>query len=104
MTAEFAAVVPAIVVLLALCLSAVQVAGVQVRASDAAADAARMAARGDGAGAVASHVRGLISGASVIVEPRGSLVCVRVRAPAAGSGPFAALTISASSCALGSPP
>lgn len=103
-TAEFAAVVPAVVVLLALCLAAVQVAAVQVRVADVAADSARMAARGDGASAATSHARGSIAGASVVIESRGQLVCVQIDAPASTTGPFAALRVSASSCALGSVP
>ena len=101
MTAEFAAVVPAVVVLLALCLSAIQVAGAQVRVADVAADAARIAARGEGVSAARSYARGLMAGASVSVNERGKLVCAQVTAPAAVAGPFAALIVSASSCALG---
>ncbi|MDT4934568.1 MAG: hypothetical protein QOK11_2460 [Pseudonocardiales bacterium] len=50
-TAELAACLPVLVLLLAVALSAVSVAGVRVRALDAAREAARAAARGDPAAA-----------------------------------------------------
>jgi Flp pilus assembly protein TadG len=46
-TAELAACLPVLVVVLAVAVSAVSVAGVRVRAQDAAREAARAAARGD---------------------------------------------------------
>jgi Flp pilus assembly protein TadG len=46
-TAELAACLPVLVLVLAVALSAVSVAGVRVRAQDAAREAARAAARGD---------------------------------------------------------
>lgn len=46
-TAEMAACLPVLVLMLAVALSAVSVAGVRVRAQDAAREAARAAARGD---------------------------------------------------------
>jgi len=46
-TAELAACLPVLVLMLAVAVSAVSVAGVRVRAQDAAREAARAAARGD---------------------------------------------------------
>ncbi|MDT4983739.1 MAG: hypothetical protein QOF95_1229 [Pseudonocardiales bacterium] len=46
-TAELAACLPILVLVLAVAVSAVSVAGVRVRAQDAAREAARAAARGD---------------------------------------------------------
>lgn len=46
-TAELAAALPVLMILLAVALSAIAVAGQQVRAADAAREAARAAARGD---------------------------------------------------------
>lgn len=46
-TAELAACLPVLVLLLAVAVSAVSVAGVRVRAQDAAREAARAVARGD---------------------------------------------------------
>jgi hypothetical protein len=50
-TAELAACLPVLVLLLAVALSAISVAGMRIRAQGAARDAARAAARGDPAAA-----------------------------------------------------
>ena len=65
MTAEFAAALPAVLVVLAFCLGAVQVMGQQVRMSDAAADVARLLARGDGAGPAAGLLIVILRGDEV---------------------------------------
>lgn len=100
-TAEFAVVIPAVMLVLACCLGAVQVVGQQVRLTDAAADAARALARGEGADRAAALARRAVGGASLGSERRGEFVCARLSAPSA-FGPFAAvgLTVSARSCAL----
>lgn len=100
-TAEFAAVIPAVMLVLGCCLGAVQVVGQQVRLTDAAADAARSLARGDGAERAAGLVRRSVGGVSFRTEWRGEFVCARLSAPSA-FGPFAAfgLTVAAGSCAL----
>ncbi|GAB3605317.1 hypothetical protein GCM10027413_07260 [Conyzicola nivalis] len=95
-TAEFAAVVPAIVLLLACCLAGLQITGQQLRLQDAAADVSRSVARGGG-GAQAALV-----GASVSVTQSGDLVCVRLSARSRSpAGTLLGLTLTASSCALG---
>ncbi|MDJ0347996.1 TadE family type IV pilus minor pilin [Cryobacterium sp. PH29-G1] len=98
-TAEFATALPAVVLVLACCLGAVQVVGVQVRLTDAAATAARALARGDTAGRAAGLVSQAVAGASLASEQRGEFVCARVAA-AALPGIFAGLTLEARSCAL----
>ncbi|MDJ0376245.1 TadE family type IV pilus minor pilin [Cryobacterium sp. PH31-L1] len=97
-TAEFATALPAIVLVLACCLGAVQVIGVQVRVTDAAASAARALARGDSEARAAALVQRAVGGASLAPEHRGEFVCAHVvtRAP----GIFAGLTLDAQSCAL----
>lgn len=92
-TAEFAISLPAVVVVLALCLSGVQVAGQQLRLQDAAAAAARASARGDST-AIAARIA---PGASVNRWSDGDLACVTVTARAA----LFAMPLSASGCALG---
>lgn len=92
-TAELAIALPLVVGVLALCLTGLQVAGQQIRLQDAAATAARAAARGDSTGMAAS----LTPGATVTQWTEGPLVCVRLSVAA---GPFAT-TLAASSCALG---
>ncbi|TFC81902.1 hypothetical protein E3O45_00705 [Cryobacterium sp. TMS1-20-1] len=97
-TAEFATALPAVVLVLACCLGAVQVVGVQVRLTDAAATAARVLSRGDSVARAAALVAGTVSGAGLAAERRGEFVCARVTAT--GSGLFAELTLEARSCAL----
>lgn len=104
-TAEFAAVLPAVLVVLACCLGAVQVVGQQVRMTDAAADAARSLARGDGADRAAGLVHRSVGEVVFGTERRGEFVCASLSAPAAFA-PFAALglTVAAGSCALAGGP
>jgi hypothetical protein len=100
-TAEFAAVVPAVLMVLAMCLGSMQVAGVQLRLQDAAADASRSLARGEGAAVASARLRLVVSGAQLSVRRHGDLVCADARAPAApGIGWMSALTVSASGCAV----
>lgn len=100
-TAEFAAVLPAVVLVLASCLGALQIAGDHVRLTDAAATAARALSRGDGAARVASLVGVLVDDASVRSERRGDFVCSHLTAPVrAGPVRWTGLTLEATSCAL----
>ena len=104
-TAEFAALLPAVLLLLGCCLGAVQVVGQQVRLADAAGSAARLLARGEGSGAAAGLVSGLGLNATLTVQHQGEFVCAQLRAVSA-FGPFAAagLTFGARSCALAGGP
>lgn len=92
---EFAVALPAIVLVLALCLGALAAGTTAVRLQHAAAESARLFGRGDEdrARAVADDV-----GAAVAVERDGGLVCVVASAPVPGPLPLAPLT--ARSCAL----
>lgn len=75
-TAEMAACLPVLVLLLAVAVSAVSVAGVRVRAQDAAREAARAAARGDRA-AVGPLAAQAAPGASITIQSsRGAVVAV----------------------------
>jgi hypothetical protein len=95
-TAEFAAVVPAVVLLLAGCLVCLQVGAQQLRLQDAAADVARSLSRGGGTAAI-----GAVPGATIVVSDRGELLCVRLSArPAAPVAAAFGVILSASSCAL----
>lgn len=97
-TAEFAVLIPAVCLVLALCLSALQLATSQLQVHDAAALAARTAGRGGDPTAVVST---MIPGASIHSERRGNLLCVHVDT---ASAPIASLLgfskITATSCAL----
>ncbi|WP_405372392.1 MULTISPECIES: TadE family type IV pilus minor pilin [unclassified Microbacterium] len=75
-TAEFAVVVPAVVLVIVLAVSALSVGGRQVRLEQAAAQAARWAARDEPGDRVAAIARTLLDGAAVTVRRDGELVCV----------------------------
>ena len=80
-TAETALALPVLVVVLAAALWAVAAVGAQLRCADAAAGAARAAARGEPADEVAALARRLApAGASVTVRETGDEVHVRVMA------------------------
>jgi hypothetical protein len=100
-TAEFAAVTPAIVLVLALCLGALQAVTHQLRLADVAADAARGLGRGDDVATTLARARTAIGGVSVSEEHEGEFVCARLHSPAP-PGPFSVLglTLTARSCAL----
>jgi Flp pilus assembly protein TadG len=88
-TAEFAAVIPAVMLVLAACLLCFQLASQQLRLVDAAAITARSLARGDSAPA--------FPGASVTTRADGDLLCARLTLAA---HPPVFIELSAESCAL----
>ncbi len=92
-TAELAVALPAVVLVLACCMSGLAAAAQQLRLTDAAALAARTLARG---GDPDTLVARLVPGAHVTRSAEGDLACVTV-AVAAGGLP---LTLTARSCAL----
>lgn len=100
-TAEFAVALPAVVLVLACCLGAVQVASQQVRLSDAAADAARTLARGDSLAVAASRMHRVAGNAEMSTSRAGEFVCVELHAAAAiGPASLAGIRVRASACAL----
>ncbi|WP_246142410.1 TadE family type IV pilus minor pilin [Lacisediminihabitans profunda] len=101
MTAEFAVVIPAVVLVLGLCLSGLQLAGAQLMLQQVAASAARALARGEDLGTAGRLAARLAPGAMLSEEGQGSVVCVR--ASSSGSvarGLLGAVSLSARSCAL----
>jgi Flp pilus assembly protein TadG len=94
-TAEVALLMPAIALVLAFCITGVQVVGVQVRVTDAAAAAARVLARGDPLGGAAAIAAA--AGGSLSVQRDGDYVCATVDAEA---GSLLRVRVSARSCAL----
>jgi len=92
-TAELAVALPAVMILLATCLSGIAVAGQQLRVQDAAALAARTLGRSGDPHALASR---LLPGAQVTPSADGDLACVTVALPARGLP----ITLTARSCAL----
>jgi hypothetical protein len=93
-------VIPAVILVLACALGALQLVGQQLRLQDAAAGAARIAARGEPQLAAQQADR-LVPGAVLIREDRDGLVCVRLQAPASvAGGLLGAVALTASGCAL----
>jgi Flp pilus assembly protein TadG len=95
-TAEFAVALPSVVLVVAACLSGMAVAGQQLRLTDAAALAARAAARGDSPDALAAR---LVPGAQVSRSADGDLVCVTLTSGASLTA-LLPITLSARACAL----
>jgi hypothetical protein len=77
-TAELAAALPVLMILLGVALAAVSIAGQRVRAADAAREAARAAARGDSATAL-RLTRDAAPGAGVAISRSGDRVTARVQ-------------------------
>jgi hypothetical protein len=96
-TAEFAAVLPAVVLVLGCALGAMQLAAEQLRLQGADDQAVRLLGRGDpGARELVVAVN---PNASIMVHSSGDLVCAEARAPAS-IGILLGVTIAASACAL----
>lgn len=98
-TAEFALVVPAVIVVLACCLGAFQLASLQLTLENAAAVAARTMARGGDGAAAASRAAAVSPGVRLERQDRGDLVCAVARA-SAGLGLLGPMNLSATSCSL----
>ncbi len=93
--AEFAVALPAVVLVLALGAGALAAGSRQVRLQDAAADAARLSARGESAARVHAAVSSALPGAAASIQERGDLVCVTASATV-----LLNLRITADACAL----
>ncbi|WP_245636041.1 TadE family type IV pilus minor pilin [Herbiconiux solani] len=99
MAAEFAMVLPAVMLVLAFAAGAVQVGAAQVRLTDAAADAARLVGRGESESRAASRLQDAVGGAALAVSRDGLLVCVTATASVT-LGPMAgAIDLGARGCA-----
>ena len=98
--AEFAIALPAVLLVFAVMLGGVQLAGLRLQAQDAAADAARSWARGETGGIVAARVARQVPSAAVSRSVRGDLVCATVSARARGPAARVGVRVSATACAL----
>ena len=94
--AEFAVAFPAVALVLLLGATALAAGSTHVRLQDAAADAARIVARGEPDAAAHSIVAAAVPAASTAIERTGDLVCVSATARTGIAG----VTLSARSCAL----
>ncbi len=110
MTAEFAATMPAVILVLACCLASLQLAVGQLRLQSAAGSIVRALARegandlrlaGELAGGLAGGLAGrLAPGARIETEVRGELICIRLFRQNGVLPGLDALTAVAASCAL----
>jgi len=101
-TAELAVALPAVLVVLAVCLGGVQVVTRQAALVGAASAAARSVARGDSSNATAETVRQIDPAARYSAATAGDLVCVRMHSHARLLPGWAGVPLSARSCALDS--
>ncbi|SDQ84587.1 TadE family type IV pilus minor pilin [Microbacterium sp. cf332] len=97
-TAEFAVVVPAAVLVVLLAVAALAAAGTQIRLEHAAAQAARLVARGEDEARAREMVAGAAGGASLTVRVHGDLTCAEVAAEHGIPLPLPPLRVE--SCAL----
>jgi hypothetical protein len=77
-TAEFALVLPAVVLVLGVCLAAMQLSAQQVALQDAASSAARIVARGAGEAEAVRAAVALVPGSTLHTVPGGELACVEL--------------------------
>lgn len=98
--AEFAVAMPAVLMVLAALLGGVEVVALQLRATDAAADAARSWGRGDSVGEVAARLARQIPGGRLSRSRHGDLVCATVTAVPRGPMARLGIRVSGSGCAL----
>ncbi|MEH3088702.1 MAG: TadE family type IV pilus minor pilin [Microbacterium arborescens] len=96
-TAEFAIVVPAALLVVLLAVAALAAAGTQIRLEHAAAQAARLLARGEDEARAQRTVAAAVPGAALGFSDDGDLVCAEVTA---GHGiPLPLPPLRASACA-----
>lgn len=97
-TAEFAVVVPAALLVVMLCVATLLAAGTQIRLEHAAAQAARLVARGEDEERARSAVAAAVPGAGLQLRGDGDLICAV--ASAAANVPLPLPPLRAESCAL----
>lgn len=100
MAAEFAVALPAVVIVLGVCLGGIGAGSQQLRLQDAAAAAARGLGRGETGGEVESRVARMAGGAALEQWNAEGLVCARLTRHADGPLAVAGLRLTAQSCAL----
>lgn len=97
-TAEFATAIPAVIIVLALCLGAGQLVSRQLSLQDAATAAARSISRGESSSIVQQRIRQFVPQASVRRTDRAGVTCIRLSAPSPLA--LASMELSATGCAL----
>jgi hypothetical protein len=96
-TAEFAAALPAVAIVLACALGAIHLGSEQLRLQGAAFDAARLLGRGD-PGALA-RIRSVLPNSSLSIRRSGETVCADAKATVS-LGVLSGIVLTASACAL----
>jgi hypothetical protein len=96
-TAEFAAALPAVVLVLACALGAIELGAEQLRLQGAAFDAARLLGRGDPG--AQERIRSVAPDATLAARASGQLICVEASAPAT-LGILVGIVMRASACSL----
>lgn len=100
-SAELVVAMPAVLIVVALCLGMLQVAAQQVRYTDAAAVAARSLARGETAAVASARAEAVAGPSTLVPEERGEFVCATVSGDAAVVlGDALGIVVSAAGCAL----
>ena len=102
-TAELAVCLPVLVLLLAVALSAVSVAGARIRVDDVAREAARLAARGDDAGVAQLTAREAPKVHIAITRTAHQIEVVASARPAMLGGVLPPVSVSATSVAAVEP-
>jgi hypothetical protein len=96
-TAEFAAALPAVALVLACAFGAIDLGGEQLRLQGAAFDAARLLGRGDPG--AQERIRLVVSDATLGTRSSGKLICADASAPVQ-LGILSGIVLRASACAL----
>jgi hypothetical protein len=100
-TAEFAVVLPAVLLVLVLCVGSASVSVQRIAVQSAAASAARVAARGEAGGSAEAVASRVGSGAAVTLRRDGDFVCATVSAGASfAAARTVGIRVSGTSCAL----
>jgi Flp pilus assembly protein TadG len=100
-TAEFAVAIPAVVAVLILCATGVQLESEQLQLQNAAAVAARSSARGDGEAVTVARLEHLAPRTRLALTFQNGMVCAHLtRTPSSVVQSVLGLTLEASSCAL----
>ncbi len=99
-TAEFAIILPTIVMVLGMCVAAVSLIASHVRLSDTAADVARLLARNDDPSLVHQRMDAFGSGLTLLRSDSDGVVCVELSTTSSSVHLLGIFPISARGCAL----
>jgi hypothetical protein len=101
--AEFAVALPAVALVLAVCLGGIAAGAQSLRLQDGAAEAARALGRGETGATAADRAARAAPGSAMSSWSEGRLVCVHLESPAPGPIGALGLRLSAQSCTAAGP-